>query len=92
MKPSSPRLWPGQTAENELGFSYEIIDTILYNYFDLKREISEIHEETEIPIDTIQKVVERVLKNEHKRMTPPIPKLGGVSIGSDWKMPFIPDL
>ena len=33
-KPSSPDLWKGQTAEGELGMSYEELDRILYNVVD----------------------------------------------------------
>ncbi|MEB3787595.1 MAG: NAD+ synthase, partial [Desulfurococcales archaeon] len=33
-KPSSPRLWRGQTAEGELGVSYEQIDLVLHAVFD----------------------------------------------------------
>jgi len=91
-KPSSPRLWPGQTAENELGLSYEIIDTILFYYFNLRMDIDKIHLETEIPRDLIIKIIKRVLVNEHKRMTPPIPKISGISISTDWWMPYMPSV
>jgi len=92
LKPSSPRLWPGQTAENELGLSYEIIDTILFYYFNLRMDIDKIHLETEIPRDLIIKIIKRVLVNEHKRMTPPIPKISGISISTDWWMPYMPSV
>lgn len=91
-KPSSPRLWPGHMAEDELGLSYDVIDTILYLYFDSRKNVEQINEETGIPKDIISMIVNRVLKNEHKRMLPPIPKLGGISISSDWWMPFMPSI
>jgi len=91
-KPSSPRLWPGQMAENELGLSYEVIDTILFYYFNLRMDIDKIHLETEIPRDLIIKIIKRVLVNEHKRMTPPIPKISGISLSTDWWMPYMPSV
>ena len=33
-KSSSPRLWPGQTVEGELGVGYEVVDAILYYRFE----------------------------------------------------------
>src|SRR3990167_5775564 len=37
---SSPDLWPGHTAEKELGFSYEEADIVLYLYFEQENNIS----------------------------------------------------
>ena len=34
-KPSSPRLWKDQLAEDEIGFTYEYIDPILHLLVDL---------------------------------------------------------
>ncbi len=92
LKPSSPRLWPGQMAENELGISYEIIDTVLYYFIDQRCDIDRINIETGIPKDLINKIINRVFKNEHKRMTPLIPKIGGTTISNDWKMPYNAEL
>jgi len=92
LKPSSPRLWPGQMAENELGISYEIIDTVLYYFIDQRYDIDRINIETGIPKDLINKIINRVFKNEHKRMTPLIPKIGGTTINNDWKMPYNAEL
>jgi NAD+ synthase len=92
LKPSSPRLWPGQTAENEIGLTYEIIDTILFYYLDLRKDVSTITQETEIPEEYIRKIIKRIHMNEHKRMTPLIPKIGGISINNDWKMPYSPSI
>jgi len=92
LKPSSPRLWPGQTAENELGISYEIIDTVLYYFIDQRYDIDRINIETGIPKDLVNKIIDRVFKNEHKRMTPLIPKIGGTTVNNDWKMPYNAEL
>jgi len=90
-KPSSPRLWRDQTAENELGVSYEIIDTILFLYLNQRMDAERIHGETGIPMDLINGVIERIYRFEHKRNTPPIAKLSVVTVGLDWKMPHKKD-
>lgn len=92
LKPSSPRLWPGQTAENEIGIPYEVIDTILYYYFDMKMNTDKINVETGIPKELIVNIITRVLRNEHKRMSPPIPKISGISLSTDWWMPYMPSI
>ena len=90
-KPSSPRLWRDQTAENELGTTYEIIDTILFLYLNQKMDAEQIHGETGIPRELINSVIERIYRFEHKRNTPPIAKLSVVTVGLDWKMPHKKD-
>jgi len=87
-KPSSPRLWKGQMAEKELGVKYEVIDTILYLYFDKGKSLDDIVYETDINRETVLEVLRRVYRNEHKRNTPPIPKIYGLSVSTDWKMPW----
>lgn len=86
-KPSSPRLWPGQLAESELGITYEEVDVILYHYVDLGMPPEEIVQKIGIDMDKIKMVIRRVHRSEHKRMLPPIPKITSVTIGLDWKMP-----
>ena len=39
-KPSAPRLFRGHTAKDELGYTYEEIDLVLYALFDLKLSVS----------------------------------------------------
>ena len=87
-KPSSPRLWPGQMAESELGITYEEADQILYLYVDHNRSIEEIAGETGISIEKIKAVIQRVHRNEHKRVPPPIARVSKYTVGHDWKMPW----
>jgi len=70
-KPSSPSLWSGQTAESELGASYEKIDGILRLLFDGRMK----------PAAAAKKVSDRALlervllfhgRSRHKRQMPPI--------------------
>ena len=74
-KPSSPRLWPGHLAEEELGFKYEDVDPVLYALFDLKLPIEETVYKTGKSIEFVKKIYEIVQKNEHKRKTPPVPSI-----------------
>jgi len=86
-KPSSPRLWPGQMAEAELGITYEEIDQILYLYVEQNKPIDEIIKETGISSEKVKMVIERVHRNEHKRLPPPIAKISKHMVGQEWKMP-----
>ncbi|MCD6095129.1 MAG: NAD(+) synthase, partial [Thermoprotei archaeon] len=71
-KPSSPRLWPGHMAEDELGLSYEEIDIILYAYHDLGLSEDEIVQRCNVSADKVKRVISMVRNSEHKRKMPPI--------------------
>ncbi len=74
-KPSSPRLWPGQTAEGELGVSYEQVDLVLYSLFDLKIPPERVPEATGVPEEVVKRILDLHRKSEHKRQPPPTPPL-----------------
>jgi NAD+ synthase len=86
-KPSSPELWPGQTAEAELGLSYGRLDLVLWR---LERWIppEEISKELRIPVRTVEKVRKRWLLSEHKRRPPLALKLGFRTAGQDLRIPY----
>jgi len=86
VKASSPELWPGQTAEKELGLSYEKLDRILWG---LERWMTPemIVEETGLKLALVKKVRERWLKSEHKRRPPLALKLGYRTAGDDLRLP-----
>ena len=67
-KKSSPHLWKDHEAENELGISYEEIDSILYCLFEKKLSIEETEKITLIEKSKIQKIQELHSKSEHKRL------------------------
>jgi NAD+ synthase len=68
-KRSSPRLWQGQLAEDELGVSYEFADRILFRLLEKNdNEKIIINEEGEMA----KKVLELYRNSEHKRKMPPI--------------------
>ncbi len=72
-KKSSPNLWLGHFAEEELGMSYEEIDSILYCRFDKKLSIDETAELTQIDKSTVNKVEHLYQSSQHKRITAPRP-------------------
>ncbi len=74
-KPSSPRLWPGQTAEGELGVSYDQVDLVLYAVFDVGLDPSRVPEATGVPAEVVDRVMELYRRSEHKRNPPPTPPL-----------------
>ena len=74
-KPSTPELWPGQKAEDELGVRYDDVDPILYLKFDLGYDEDKIVEEIGADPKLIKAVIERYEKNKHKLSAPPIIKI-----------------
>ncbi len=70
-KKSSPHLWKGHLAEDELGATYEEIDSVLYSMIDKKRSIEETVNATGIEKDKIEKIHQLYKKSEHKRILPP---------------------
>ena len=85
-KPSTPALWPDQTAETELGIKYEILDLILYG---LERFMTpkEISQQLNIQKALVEKVKIRWLSTEHKRRLPLTPKIEYRTVGADFRLP-----
>lgn len=69
-KKPSAELWEGQTDEEELGFSYEFADKVLYYFIDRNMKIEEISKTTGIDETIVRKVIDRVKKTEFKRKPP----------------------
>ncbi|MCI2415444.1 MAG: NAD+ synthase [Candidatus Aramenus sp.] len=86
-KPSSPALWEGQTAEGELGISYELADAILYLRFEEMRTPEEISQELGVDRSLVLRVERLVKTSQHKRLPPEIFRLSGRAINSDWRYP-----
>ena len=66
---SSPNLWKGHIAEEEIGLKYEEIDSILYCIFEKKLSIEETVKATNIEKNTVEKIYQRYKTSEHKRIT-----------------------
>ncbi len=67
-KKSSPHLWEDHEAEEELGVSYEEIDSILYCLVEKKLSVDETVKITQIEKSTIEKIYELNRNSEHKRL------------------------
>ncbi|MFC1997753.1 NAD+ synthase [Chloroflexota bacterium] len=85
-KPPSADLWAGQTDEDELGFTYEEVDKLLYLLVDQRYRPKDL-----VEMDFLEKfvevVIERVRRNQFKRVLPPIAKLTDRTIGYDFLYP-----
>jgi NAD+ synthase len=85
-KAPSADLWPGQTDETEGGFSYPVLDRLLFWRIDKRRSIDEM-----AGLDFEPAMVERVDRMiagaEFKRQVPPIAKLGPRTAGVDYLYP-----
>jgi len=82
-KPPSADLWAGQTDEDELGFTYEEVDKLLYLLVD-QRYMPEECVEAGFAADFVEKVVERIRRNQFKRVLPPVAKLTNRTVGYDF--------
>ena len=82
-KPPSADLWTGQTDEGELGFTYEEVDKLLYLLVDQRYRPEEC---VEAGFDKkfVRKVVERIRRNQFKRILPLIAKLTNRTVGYDF--------
>lgn len=69
-KKSSPHLWKGHIAEEELGITYEEIDSILHCVEDKKMTQEDTQKTTQIDKEKIEKIHHLYKKNEHKRIMP----------------------
>ncbi|HEV8696842.1 MAG TPA: NAD+ synthase [Candidatus Limnocylindrales bacterium] len=85
-KAPSADLWPGQTDETESGFTYPILDRLLFWLVDKRRSIDEV-----VALGFERELVERVDRMvagaEFKRQVPPIAKLGPRTAGIDYLYP-----
>ncbi|MBI5294579.1 MAG: NAD+ synthase [Chloroflexi bacterium] len=82
-KPPSADLWAGQTDEDELGFTYEEADKLLYLLVD-QRYMPQEAIEAGFDERFVNTVVARVRRFQFKRMLPPIAKISNRTIGYDF--------
>ena len=85
-KAPSADLWPGQTDEAEAGFSYPVLDRLLFWMIDRRRTDAEL---AALGFDPalIARVGRMVASSEFKRQVPPIAKLGPRTAGVDYLYP-----
>lgn len=82
-KAPSADLWTGQTDEGELGFTYAEVDQLLYLLVDQRYSPQECVE-AGYAEQFVRAVVEKVRRNQFKRVLPPIAKLSNRTIGYDF--------
>ncbi|MBN2014822.1 MAG: NAD+ synthase [Candidatus Altiarchaeota archaeon] len=76
VKRPSAGLWVGQTDEEELGASYEVLDGILDLIVDRNYSVERAAEELEVDINLVERISSQVKGSEHKRIMPAIVELG----------------
>jgi NAD+ synthase len=85
-KAPSADLWPGQTDESEAGFSYPVLDRLLFWRVDKRRSDEEM---VDLGFDAalVARVDRMIASSEFKRQVPPIAKLGPRTAGVDYLYP-----
>ena len=85
-KAPSADLWPGQTDESEAGFSYPVLDRLLFWRVDKRRSDEEM---AELGFDPalVARIDRMIASSEFKRQVPPIAKLGPRTAGVDYLYP-----
>lgn len=89
VKPSTPQLWPGQLAEEELGIQYETLDLILLGLENFMSP-EEIADQLKLPSKLVRDIRSRWLAREHKRRPPLTLKQEYRTIGTDFRLPYTP--
>ncbi|BCY17229.1 MAG: NAD+ synthase [Chloroflexi bacterium] len=82
-KPPTADLWLGQTDEGELGFTYADVDPLLYLLVD-ERFTPQECVDAGFEESFVNKVVDRIRRNQFKRILPPVAKLSHRTIGYDF--------
>jgi len=82
-KAPSADLWQGQTDEGELGFTYDDADAILYRLVDERRSVADLIAQG-FDARVVQRIVALVQRNQFKRVTAPVCKISGRTIGIDF--------
>ncbi|MBI3158038.1 MAG: NAD+ synthase [Chloroflexi bacterium] len=82
-KAPSADLWPGQTDEGELGFTYDEADRLLYRLVDLRYSVQDCLS-AGFDEGFVRQVLERIRRNQYKRVMPPVAKLSNRTFGYDF--------
>lgn len=76
-KRSSPRLWPGHLAEEEIGSTYEVVDQVLKLKFDEGLPDAAVAAKAKMTRAKLEAILSKYKASEHKRQMPEICKLRG---------------
>ena len=74
-KPSSPQLYPGHRAVDEIPLDYDKLDVILYLLFDKQLKPEEVAEKSQVEINVIEEILNRYRRSMHKRSMPPVAEI-----------------
>jgi NAD+ synthase len=85
-KPPSADLWEGQTDEGELGYSYEVADSILRRLVD-DRDSPETVAAAGFDAALVERIARTVVRSQYKRRGPLIAKLSRRTIGWEFRYP-----
>jgi NAD+ synthase len=85
-KPPSADLWPGQTDEDELGRSYDLLDRALFALVDRRWSVDRCVT-AGLDRELVEWVAGRVARMEFKRQPPPVAKLSLRTPGFDHLYP-----
>jgi NAD+ synthase len=85
-KPPSADLWAGQTDEQEMGFSYDAVDSLLLDMVERRMADEELHAHGHDPA-FVQRVRRMIVKSQFKRRMPLIAKLTDRTINADFRYP-----
>ena len=83
-KTPSADLWVGQTDEEELGFTYDEVDQVLYRYVDLRCGIDEIVADG-FDRAFVERILRMVQRSHFKRRLPVIAKVSNRTIDRDFR-------
>nr|WP_305514076.1 MULTISPECIES: NAD+ synthase [unclassified Methanobrevibacter] len=73
-KPPRAGLLNNQTDEEEIGMSYELLDQILHLYTEKFVINTKIAQYLDIPVDDVDMIIDKVIRNQHKSKVPESPK------------------
>jgi NAD+ synthase len=85
-KPPSADLWPAQSDEADLGFSYEEVDRLLALLIDARMSRASVVRAGFSPA-MVDRVTRMVVRSQFKRRLPVIAKVSTRSIGWDFRYP-----
>lgn len=71
-KPSSPQLYPGHKATDEIPLNYDRMDPVLVGLFDHGFPPTKVSQITGVPIEVVKEVMQRFNTSKHKREYPPM--------------------
>lgn len=85
-KPPSADLWEGQSDEEELGYSYAVLDAALRAYVEERKSREELLA-SGVDAELADLIITRIYRNQFKRKMPIIAKLTSRTINHDFNYP-----